>query len=58
VLGFGILYKPFHSYYWLPLWFPVLLTALPPALWLRRRLKRQRATGFLVEPAAKAEGGQ
>lgn len=38
-----------------PLWLPILLTAVPPAVWARRR-KRQGARGFEVEMAAERAG--
>jgi hypothetical protein len=44
-LGFGFeRYDP-PTVVRFPLWLPAVLFALPPALWLRRRLKRRRRTG-------------
>jgi hypothetical protein len=50
--GFGIGWGPSSSPSdaWCPLWFPVLLTAIPPVVWWRRGRRTER--GFEVRAAA------
>jgi hypothetical protein len=56
LLGFGHRETELDERIWCPLWFPVILAAIPPALWLRRQ-RPALAGGFPVEvTAAVAEG--
>lgn len=49
--GFGVTVTADTWTTWYPLWLPVLIAAMPPALWWRRHCK-QHSSGFTVEIAA------